>query len=58
MLTKTMAGRFKQTLLLDFHYPFQVELERIILLGGKVSSCTYGQPLLPLLDEFGIQSTV
>ena len=36
-LTKTMAQRFKQTLLLKFHYPFQIELERIILLGGKVS---------------------
>ena len=35
-LTKTMAQRFKQTLLLKFHYPFQIELERIILLGGKV----------------------
>ena len=36
VLTNTMAGRFKQTLLLEFHYPFQIELERIILLGGKV----------------------
>ena len=36
ILTKSMAGRFRQTLLLDFHYPFQIELERIILLGGKV----------------------
>ena len=35
-LTKSMAQRFKQTLLLKFHYPFQIELERIILLGGKV----------------------
>eukprot|EP00579_Thalassiosira_antarctica_P028207 CAMPEP_0202021182 /NCGR_PEP_ID=MMETSP0905-20130828/46319_1 /ASSEMBLY_ACC=CAM_ASM_000554 /TAXON_ID=420261 /ORGANISM="Thalassiosira antarctica, Strain CCMP982" /LENGTH=470 /DNA_ID=CAMNT_0048582983 /DNA_START=230 /DNA_END=1642 /DNA_ORIENTATION=+ len=35
-LTRNMAQRFKQTLLLKFHYPFQIELERIILLGGKV----------------------
>ena len=35
-LTKEVAQRFKQTLLLKFHYPFQIELERIILLGGKV----------------------
>ena len=35
-LTNEVAQRFKQTLLLKFHYPFQVELERIILLGGKV----------------------
>jgi hypothetical protein len=38
VLTKSMASRFKQTLLLEFHYPFQIELERIILLGGKVRS--------------------
>merc|ERR1712032_851427 len=31
-----MAQRFKQTLLLKFHYAFQIELERIILLGGKI----------------------
>lgn len=35
-LTRDMAQRFKQTLLLKFHYPFQIELERIILLGGKM----------------------
>lgn len=35
-LTKTMVGRFKQSLYIEFHYPFQIELERIILLGGKV----------------------
>ncbi|KAL7538323.1 hypothetical protein ACHAWF_006052 [Thalassiosira exigua] len=35
-LSRSMARRFKQTLLLKFHHPFQVELERIILLGGKV----------------------
>lgn len=35
-LTKKMANRFKQTLLVEFHYGFQVELERIVLLGGKV----------------------
>lgn len=37
-LTKTMVGRFKQSLYIEFHYPFQIELERIILLGGKVRS--------------------
>lgn len=35
-LTKEVAQRLRQTLLLKFHYPFQIELERIILLGGKV----------------------
>jgi len=35
-LTKKMATRFKQTLLVEFHYGFQIELERIVLLGGKV----------------------
>ena len=35
-LTRQMAQRFRQTLLLKFHYPFQIELERIVLLGGKV----------------------
>jgi len=34
-LTRNMAQRFKQTLLLKFHYPFEIELERIVLLGGK-----------------------
>mmetsp|Transcript_10015 Transcript_10015/g.18256 ORF Transcript_10015/g.18256 Transcript_10015/m.18256 type:complete len:142 (-) Transcript_10015:468-893(-) len=35
-LTRNMAQRFKQTLLLKFHYSFEIELERIVLLGGKV----------------------
>mmetsp|Transcript_8909 Transcript_8909/g.19276 ORF Transcript_8909/g.19276 Transcript_8909/m.19276 type:complete len:278 (-) Transcript_8909:148-981(-) len=35
-LTRDMAQRFKQTLLLKFHYSFEIELERIVLLGGKV----------------------
>jgi hypothetical protein len=35
-LTRDMASRFKQTLLLKFHYAFQVELERIVILGGRV----------------------
>jgi len=35
-LTKKMANRFKQTLLVEFHYGFQIELEKIVLLGGKV----------------------
>mmetsp|Transcript_18477 Transcript_18477/g.39689 ORF Transcript_18477/g.39689 Transcript_18477/m.39689 type:complete len:370 (-) Transcript_18477:616-1725(-) len=35
-LTRNVAQRFKQTLLLEFHYSFEIELERIILLGGKV----------------------
>mmetsp|Transcript_16601 Transcript_16601/g.36867 ORF Transcript_16601/g.36867 Transcript_16601/m.36867 type:complete len:529 (-) Transcript_16601:42-1628(-) len=35
-LTRKLAARFKQTLLLEFHHPFQIELERILLLGGKV----------------------
>lgn len=34
-LTREIAQRFRQTLLLSFHYPFQIELERIVLLGGK-----------------------
>lgn len=35
-LTRNMAQRFKQTLLLKFHYSFEIELERFVLLGGKV----------------------
>ena len=34
-LSKDLAARFKQTLLLKFHHAFQIELERIVLLGGK-----------------------
>lgn len=35
-LSREMAARFRQTLLMEFHYPFQIELERFVLLGGKV----------------------
>jgi hypothetical protein len=34
-LSQAIANRFRQALVLDFHHPFQLELERIILLGGK-----------------------
>lgn len=34
-LSHELASRFRQTLLLKFHYPFQIELERIVLLGGS-----------------------
>lgn len=35
-LSEEMAARFRRTLLLQFHHPFQIELERIVLLGGRV----------------------
>lgn len=35
-LSKEVASRFRKTLLLEFHYPFQIEFERFVLLGGKV----------------------
>eukprot|EP00538_Stauroneis_constricta_P013320 CAMPEP_0119555888 /NCGR_PEP_ID=MMETSP1352-20130426/7982_1 /TAXON_ID=265584 /ORGANISM="Stauroneis constricta, Strain CCMP1120" /LENGTH=333 /DNA_ID=CAMNT_0007602745 /DNA_START=39 /DNA_END=1036 /DNA_ORIENTATION=- len=34
-LNKQLVGRFRQALVSEFHYAFQIELERIILLGGK-----------------------
>jgi hypothetical protein len=34
-LSRDLAARFKQTLLLKFHHAFQIELQRIVLLGGK-----------------------
>ena len=34
-LSQALAHRLRQALVLDFHHPFQIELERIILLGGK-----------------------
>jgi len=34
-LTQDMAARFRQTLISEFHFAFQIELERIVLLGGK-----------------------
>jgi hypothetical protein len=34
-LSKELASRFRQTLLLKFHHAFQIELQRIVLLGGK-----------------------
>jgi hypothetical protein len=34
-LSQELASRFRQALVLDFHHPFQIELERIVLLGGK-----------------------
>ena len=35
-VSKELASRFRQTLLMEFHYPFQIELERFVLLGGKI----------------------
>ena len=34
-LSQDLASRLRQAVVLDFHHPFQIELERIILLGGK-----------------------
>ncbi|KAL3909705.1 MAG: hypothetical protein SGILL_007981 [Bacillariaceae sp.] len=34
-LSRTLALRLKHALLVDFHHPFLIELERIVLLGGK-----------------------
>uniref|UniRef100_A0A7S3P595 Uncharacterized protein n=1 Tax=Amphora coffeiformis TaxID=265554 RepID=A0A7S3P595_9STRA len=34
-LSQELASRFRQTLFLKFHHPFQVELQRIVLLGGQ-----------------------
>ena len=34
-LSQELAARFRQTLFLQFHHPFQVELQQIVLLGGQ-----------------------
>lgn len=34
-LSQELVGRFRQALVLEFHHAFQLELERIVLLGGK-----------------------
>lgn len=34
-LTRELVARFRQALVVQFHHPFQIELERIVLLGGK-----------------------
>ena len=34
-LSAALAARFRQTLFLKFHHPFQIELQRIVLLGGQ-----------------------
>ena len=34
-LTEETAARFRQALVMEVHHAFQIELERIILLGGK-----------------------
>lgn len=34
-LTRDLAARFRQTLFLKWHHAFQVELQRIVLLGGQ-----------------------
>jgi len=34
-LSQDLANRLRQTLVVDFHYPFLIELERFVLLGGK-----------------------
>lgn len=35
-LSQELMSRFRQAVLLEFHHAFQLELERIVLLGGKV----------------------
>ena len=34
-LSRDLVARFRQALLFGFHHAFQIELERIVLLGGK-----------------------
>jgi hypothetical protein len=34
-LTQELVARFRHAVHVEFHYPFQLELERIVLLGGK-----------------------
>ncbi len=34
-LNKDLSNRLRQALVIDFHHPFVIELERIVLLGGK-----------------------
>jgi hypothetical protein len=34
-LSQELVNRFRQALVLEFHHAFQLELERIVLLGGK-----------------------
>ena len=34
-LNKDLSNRLRQALVIDFHHPFFLELERIVLLGGK-----------------------
>lgn len=34
-LTQELVARFRQALVTEFHHAFQLELERIVLLGGK-----------------------
>ena len=34
-LSEELVARFRQALVMEFHHPFQLELERIVLLGGK-----------------------
>lgn len=34
-LSKELAARFRATLVLKFHHPFQIEFQRIVLLGGR-----------------------
>jgi len=34
-LTEETAARFRQALVMEFHHAFQIELERIVLLGGR-----------------------
>jgi len=34
-LSEELVARFRQAVVLEFHHAFQIELERIVLLGGK-----------------------
>lgn len=34
-LSTKLCNRFRQAIIKDMHHPFQIELERIVLLGGK-----------------------
>jgi hypothetical protein len=52
-LSQALANRLKQTLVLDFHHPFQIELERFILLGGKTVVALW-RTIGPRTNEDGI----
>ncbi len=50
-LNRDLTNRLRQALVIDFHHPFFIELERIVLLGGKTLVALWRTVAERIVDE-------